>query len=191
MCRDILGLNSLDAISNLSPSAVTTKKVPRHCLMSPGGWTTLLERFGFVLISEIVCNHLLFYNLAVMPQSRYFYTYATEEETDAQMSHVLFLLNRQATPSPRESPSLRWATQHRFTLRPAPALPRSYFHSPSATTTNFPSWRPKGSCAEQSSKRPQRNAEDLYTLSLTSLFMADGAFQSNRPTQEIGHQACA
>ena len=106
ICRDILGFNSLDAISNLSPSAVTTKKVPRHCLMSPGGRTTLLERFGFVLISEIMCNHLLFYNLAAMPQSRYFYTCATEEETDAQMSHVLLLLNMQVTPSPWESPSL-------------------------------------------------------------------------------------
>ena len=100
MSSSIPDFYSLDAISNLSPSAVTTKKVPRHCLMSPGGRTTLLERFGFVLISEIVCNHLLFYNLAVMPQSRYFYTYATEEETDAQMSHVLFLLNRQATGVP-------------------------------------------------------------------------------------------
>ena len=44
--------------------------------------------------------------LGSKPQSRYFYTYATEEETDAQMSHVLLLLNMQVTPSPWESPSL-------------------------------------------------------------------------------------
>lgn len=119
-----------------------------------------------------------------MTQSRYFYIYSTEEETDTQMSHILPVLKRQATRVIR-SPILR--SGRAIQLQPGSnfvSQPNPYLHCLLLTLTNFQSKVPSSHVY----KAVKKNCFMYFYIDPTLLSTAKGAFQSNMPIQAIFNQ---